>query len=278
MKYPFAFIDESGNTDSAGNRQPFFGLGFLKIDDNCSKFTTKLLQKHFNHKNDNRKKRKDFLQQQSDTLQIKKEDLNWFLAETSHKEYHFTNITTRNLNFYKEFISSCAGYKFEFRCIILKRKEGYHKNKDLDEFKYWDHYLEHMEWLSKYISERNEKCTLVIDFCSQPKDGKTVQEIVSNFDGIANVMVSESLGSPLIQLCDLLLGSIIFQFKEKIGMNTDSLKNKAKREFISHMINSFSYNVGSIETPLTRDVKGKNSEISVWRKFCKKNSIFEQAP
>ena len=67
------------------------------------------------------------------------------------------------------------------------------------------------------------------DYCSSPFiTTKSMYSNVCQFKGIANVLRNESIGCPLLQICDLLLGSVMFQFKELYGYKIILIKLKLK--------------------------------------------------
>ena len=161
------------------------------------------------------------------------DELSIILASTRHYEYKFTDITLDKHHKYIDFLQTASRYDFEFHCVVLD-KENINFKRSFTNF--WDTYIHYTKILCERSCHQGEKATLIADFNHRPKVAKSDFGVeLRSLDCINNAMMLQSIGTPLIQLCDLLLGSVIFQKK----LTTDKLKpsnrTKAKMEFVNSL-------------------------------------------
>lgn len=230
----FVFIDESGVLDESKEIQPFFAIGFLKIAD-TSLITEKLFQKHYDFYSLQKEKRKKMIQDLKDYPRIlTQRDLNLLLVSTRHYEYKFTKITSTTLKRYKTFLDTAFEFPLYFCALIIDKSNK--KFNRLIYKNYWDAYISYTKLLCKHNHKGNNLC-VIADYMNRPsKSDKYFELEINTLPEVFNTIRAHSETFILLQLTDLLLGSVVFQWRQKRGYVKDSNRAKAKIEFVNHLI------------------------------------------
>lgn len=217
MKNYIGFLDETGVL-SKDPSQRFFGIGFLKLKD-----TSELYEKIF--------KLKQRVEHRL-ALQLKEKSLKLLRIQSSKKmltkiikvkpfEFKFQSITRRSLPFYKELVNIYFSHPQNYFCgfIIDKRNPEI----KIDEYfeTTWDAYIN----FSKMVIEKNmsshDKVCILADFLGRPNSSekyyeKEINESEINSEKIVfNTCMIESHASLLIQIVDVLIGAIRYDFTVK---------------------------------------------------------------
>lgn len=265
MNNYFAFIDESGVLDESKNVQPFFAVGFLKILD-TSIISEKLTQKHYDYFSTQKEKRKQLLQDLSKnprTLTAK--DLNLLLVSTRHYEYKFTNVTFTTLERYKSFLDTAWEFPLHFCTLIIDKTDplfnsSIYKN-------YWRAYIKYAKLLCEKNCVNEENLCVIADYMNKPR-GETIyfERELNSLPNIFNTLRAHSETFTLLQICDLILGAVVFQWRQKCGFVSDSNRAKAKKELVNHLINKLVIPANKkLEYPLAQDITiNKPFYFSVW--------------
>ncbi len=184
MKHFIGFMDESGVL-SLSSEQRFFALGLLKIY-NTSEIYNKL--KIINDEAKNKINPKF--------------------------EFKFSHTTKNNIKYYKKLINECLNFnEFYFSAIIFDKQ-----NPKLDIQKYfpntWEAYISFSKLLIRNNLKNNETITIIADYLSKPKNStKNYDEEIRKVDNIANACMMESEASLFIQVVDIFLGAILYEYK-----------------------------------------------------------------
>lgn len=225
----FAFIDESGN-----NRMDrFFGLGILMIDvENAGRLFEALKPFYiniFNCSRNSKAERLDTLIEDEDFIQLKK-----ICGSLRNFEMKFKYIGFRNNLFYKELIERYFNFPTaQFCCLVFDREK--HKDR-LEKFDPWNAYINNAAMLLSNNIKRlpsPEICVLADDL-TQPKgedygnfeDTLTTRtlnrmrsrKVEGTLFGVTRV---ESHSSIMVQLVDILVGCVMFDFKLNAGLIKD---------------------------------------------------------
>ncbi|MBN8827523.1 MAG: DUF3800 domain-containing protein [Sphingobacteriia bacterium] len=266
MKYPFIFIDESGVTDDPNRPQPYYSIGLLKVYDSA-KITWQILQaynKSFSVLRSNRKKLITDLQKEPRILTDK--ELNSLLASTTHYEYKFSAVRQDNLDLYKSFINILFKNKFHFCAFVVNRRDINYDQKIHDN--YWEAYLGYCKTVCKCNIAKNERATVIADYMNKPKSSmKLLETELLSLTNINNVLRSQSLGTPLLQACDILLGAVALQHKIKADVLDTSSKNfQAKFELSKYieekLFGDFDFRLSG--KAITRNIKKDSIYFSVF--------------
>lgn len=236
MSNYFAFIDESGVLDESKNVQPYFAVGFLKILDTGA-ITEKLMQRHYDYFSSQKEKRKNLLQDLRVNPRVLNDgDLNALLVSTRHYEYKFTNITHTTLERYKEFLDTAFEFPWHFCALVIDKTDP---NFDSTIYKnYWSAYIQYSKLLCKKNCGEDDNVCVVADYMNRPKDTDThFESELSALTNVFNALRAHSETFALLQMCDLLLGSVVFQWRQKNKFVGNSNRAKAKSAFVRHLTN-----------------------------------------
>lgn len=239
MSNYFAFIDESGVLDESKNAQPFFAVGFLRVLD-TSAISEKLTQRHYDYFSVQKEKRRELLK----SLKVSKRslsdhELNLLLVSTRHYEYKFTNVTFTTLEKYKEFIDSAFEYPLHFCALIIDKTDPLfdstiYKN-------YWEAYIKYAKLLCQHNCDTGDKLCVIADYMNRPKDSDVYfEKELNSLPILFNTLRAHSETFTLLQVCDLLLGSVVFQWRQSRGLTTQSKRAEAKKQFVNHVVNKLS--------------------------------------
>jgi hypothetical protein len=248
MRHPFVFLDESGTADSHKNPQPYFGVGFLKVE-NPTELSKRLLNIGCNAKSKAVQKRRSLeLREKLLSGKLNNSELNFFLQNSRHHEYHFAEVNTEISEDYIKFIDTFFHYKFHFCAIIIDKKLVGSRYRG-----YWDSYVN----IAKLICDKNlrsgEKATIIADYMNAPKSSNlSLENELLSLGKINNVIRLQSNGVPLLQICDLFLGATVFAHKvTNKHQNLNSDYSKAKNHIVNYLqeklggnslSNNFTYN------------------------------------
>jgi hypothetical protein len=234
MRNYFAFIDESGVLDESKEVQPFFAVGFLKIAD-VSLITEKLFQRHYDYYSVQKEKRRKMIQDLKDNPRIlTQQNLNLLLVSTRHYEHKFTKITFTTLERYKTFIDTAFEFPLYFCALVIDKNDP--KFNQLIYKNYWDAYISYSKLLCKYNLKGDNLC-VIADYMNRPtKSDKYFEPEINSLPEVFNTIRAHSETFILLQVVDLLLGSVIFQWRQKNGYVKDSNRGRAKTQFVDHLI------------------------------------------
>jgi hypothetical protein len=234
----FIFIDESGNSDSDGDPQPFYVVGFLKVD-TPHVLINDLSDRHNRHYSGMKQRRRTLLNELGESARpITREEINLLMLSTSHSEYHHVRVGPSNIDKYKSYVDTLFTHPFHFCALVVDRREP--KFKDFSMKGYLNSYIELIKFLCKNNSNEGDKFTVIADFLNSPRDEvdnftKGLEEI----DVVHNFLQCHSHGVPLLQVCDLLTGMVNFDHRLAMGITKDSKRAQAKKEFSAHIASKF---------------------------------------
>jgi len=261
----FAFIDESGVLDESKKVQPYFAVGFLKLKD-TSIIGEKLTQRHYDYFSTQKEKRKELLEDlRINPRVLNGGDLNLLLVSTRHYEYKFTNVTYTTLERYKSFIDTAFEFPLHFCALVIDKTDPLfdstiYKN-------YWSAYIKYTKLICQNNCGQGESICVIADYMNRPREADTYFEQELNaLPNIFNTLRAHSETFTLLQICDLMLGSIVFQWRQKNGFVTDSNRAKAKKEFVDYLISKLTIPPNKkSEYPLAQSITcHKSVYLSVW--------------
>lgn len=221
MKNYIGFIDETGVLYKEPE-QRFFGLGFLKLENTAPHF--ELLHKELSRAKDKllQKELSKILNKKFCLIakrKLSKEELSRAKGKLYKFEFKFNKINRSNYTFYHDLIDlyfKCPENNFG---AFLIDKE----NPEIDIDKYfkstWDAYISYTKLLIKRNMDKNDKIFVLADYLSKPKCSSRYYEIEIKFMRkkgkriVANCCMLESHSSLYIQMVDILLGAVAYDFK-----------------------------------------------------------------
>lgn len=213
MSNLFGFIDESGLLTS-DPKQRFFALGLLLIDD-CSVFYDQISKNYLQivSKIEDKKKNqfRDFVaKKEKDVNQIKN------LLNTKRFEYKFNRIDQSNVTDYLNVVDQYFSFTHtKFCALVIDTASPYFNFK-----KYfnnsWEAYIGYSKMLIKNNCNHESKICIIADFLQKPLSSNKYFEVeINKLLNIYNSCRMESDASLFIQIVDLLLGSVVYDFKLK---------------------------------------------------------------
>lgn len=200
LKYTFDFLDETGVLYS-DPKQRFFGIGRLEILD-VYRFYDELSNLY--HKILSRieaKRRK----------QIAKADFKDFknlLRNNRRFEFKFNRIDKIGIEDYKELINLYLKHDLKFVSLIIDTNKF--SQKDI-----WQSYIKYTKEVLK-INNNDLKQIVVADYLDKPKKSELYfEEEINRLESVVNACRMESDACLFIQVVDVLLGAVVYDYKIK---------------------------------------------------------------
>lgn len=235
MKKYFAFIDESGILDETAQRQPFFAVGMLSTED-TSELTQCLMQLHYDYFSSQKELRNQVKKDlRSQPRLLTSHEMNVLLLSTRHHEYKFTHITPITVQKYIHFIDTACDFPIRFCALVIDKTDPafrsvLYKN-------YWEAYIAYSKLLCDGYYKKDEAVCIIADYMNKPRHSKMYFERAMNeLPCVFHTIRAHSETFSLLQVCDLLLGAVVFQCKESRGFVAPSQRAKAKQAFVQHLI------------------------------------------
>ena len=223
------FIDESGALYHA--KQPLFAVGLLVVHD-VPRLTDQLYTASFNFNARVREKRlalqRDIQQNRAGNMTL--HDYQMLLAKTRHHEYKFTGVNTENLQDYISFLNlffSVSGS--EFHAVVIERNEEVTRHLGADS---WSSYV---SVTTKLLERRlRQPSFLCCDWQTRPKSNNmSLESECCRLPHVSGCIRITSETSPFLQIVDLLLGSISFDWRDCRGFVAPSASSELKRKMVN---------------------------------------------
>lgn len=204
MKNFFGFIDESGVLADVSQR--FFGVGFLKIE-NTEPFYEELVKEKSKVISGLSRLKKPF-------------------------EYKFNTITSETKVYYQNLINLYFRFPENYFCafIIDKHDPNFNLNRYFKDV--WQAYISYSKLVVKNNTKKGELIAVLADYITKPSSSTLFYETeLRKFEPkIFNVTLLESHASLFIQMVDVLLGCVLFDFYKAV--NPKRKEKEAKREIV----------------------------------------------
>jgi hypothetical protein len=223
------FVDETGVLAISASKQPVYGIGLLVIHDPTG-ITDSLCKTHFNLGSRKRMERRRLIGKlRSRQIKPSVEELDRLVWRTRHHEYKFSEVTDHNL---QEYIDLLNVY-FEFQCvefhalIIDKTNPGFNLSRWNNDT--WATYVSFMKDLLQRRLHR--RVFAIVDLQNKPDSAVDyVEEAICNISAVSGCLRATSDMSVYLQLTDLLLGCVQFDWNDQKGFyNPSSRRADAKR-------------------------------------------------
>jgi len=235
MKNYFAFIDESGNS----SQDRFFGLGLLIIDDEIGDFYDSM--KSFYDKAKDIARAQKFARIADLTKQEEYSQIADIAKSTRKFELKFKYINATNNTIYSSLVDNYFRFtKVRFCALIIDRQKGNDKSEWRPAFSPWDTYILQAAMLIanniKNISPCGV-CVLADDLTRPSTIKKSFERSLADAisyrlnknklpDFVFGVSRLESHSSLLLQVVDILLGCVMYDYKNLAGLISDKLAVK----------------------------------------------------
>ncbi len=230
-----AFIDETGALNSDIQRQPIYGLGLLLVRD-PEKVTDEFLRQHFNFSSERSLQRSKLRGEiQRGELSPTPGELDGLMWSTRHREYKFSEVSTHNIQQYLSLLNLYFSHDcFEFHALLLDRTRPDFSLSRWDNDS-WRAYIK----LGRELLEHrlNYPYFVLVDFQERPNNASITVE--SEFCSVEQVKGCVRISSEILvflQLADVLLGCVSFDWRDTRGFSTPGSKRAdAKRNLVSLM-------------------------------------------
>jgi len=245
----FCFVDSSGILA----RDRFFGVGLLVIR-NVGDMIDKLVknwQPAFSVSKNNKKVHIEKL-----IASGNKDEAIRILSSNSHFEMKFDNLRKSTEPFYKKMVDIfLSDQENRFSTMLIDKNNPSFSNSNTHDA--WENYTYYTANLitKEMTNMPNDNMCIIVDEISKPANkslslentilSKLRDETISNvdikFDNVFGVLSIESHSNMLMQLTDVLLGAVMYDFKKDNGM-TSELIEKRKDVFVDKIRQTFMVN------------------------------------
>lgn len=232
----FAFIDESGNS----SQERFFGLGLLIIDDEIGDFYDSM--KSFYDKARDIARTQKLARIAELTKQGEYSQIAEIAKSTRKFELKFKYINSTNNTIYSSLIDKYLQFtKVRFCSLVIDRQEkNVSKSNRQTILNPWDVYIQQAAMLITNNIKNISPCVLCIlaDDLTKPSNiqksfERSLADAISYRlnksqmpDSIFGVSRLESHSSLLLQIVDVLLGCVMYDYKKTVGLISDKLSEK----------------------------------------------------
>lgn len=207
----FGFIDETGVLHNDPG-QRFFGIGLLKCEDTSAFYEeTRILKNRLESKLAFAKQKKGLP------------------AKDGPFEFKFSSITKSSHEFYYDLINLYFKFsKLQFCSFVIdKSNPGIKIEEAFPDT--WGAYIGYSKMLIKNNVSSGDKICILADFLGKPKaSNKYYEPEIRTLPAVYNATVIESHASLFIQLVDVLVGCVVFDFRRtrETGKSFDVFKAK----------------------------------------------------
>ena len=257
-----AFIDETGILSGKPGSQPVYGVGVLVVPDPTA-ITNSLYRLHYNFAAQRQKERNRLRRSiEQDGRSIAPRELDQLMRACRHHEYKFSEVTRFNLQQYIDLLNIYFSFsELQFHAVIFDRLEPEYS---LDR---WcgDEWKAYSEITRELLSLRMDREVFVtLDYQDKPnKATLLIEDVVSQAPQVAGCMRASSETSVFLQLVDILLGCVQFDWKEDKGFYREGSKRAEEKRRLAEFVKD-KLGMRRRERFLTADPQRKSDRSSVF--------------
>ena len=227
------FIDETGILSGSPQQQPVYGIGALIVPE-PKEITNSLYRLHFNFSAARSTERQALRkriesQQQPPTLR----ELDQLMHSTRHHEYKFTEVTRFHLQQYIDLLNLYFEFPdLQFHAVILDRlNPNYSLSKWAGDV--WQAYAN----LARELLEKqlDRDVFAIVDLQDKPdKSPLYLEDTLCSTTRVKGCLRATSDMSVFLQLVDVLLGCVQFDWRDARGLYSPSSKRaREKRDLVN---------------------------------------------
>ena len=212
-----AFIDETGVLSGTVKEQPIYGIGVLVVSE-TQEITDSFYRLHFNFIQERAKGRNEIRRriQSQDTSLTTLEEIDRLMWSTSHHEYKFVDVSRFNIQQYIDILNLYSLFpSLEFHSLIMDRRDS---NASLGDWNNdaWEAYT---NFARELLAERLTRDVFaIVDLQGKPNRSSIyLEEVLCSVSSVKGCLRATSDMSIYLQLVDLLLGCVQFDFKSQMG-------------------------------------------------------------
>ena len=231
------FVDETGILSGTPSQQPVFGIGALVIPDTRA-ITDSFYRLHFNFVADRMAERGRIRRDiQSRDGPPSLGEIDRLMHSTRHHEYKFSEVTRFNLQQYIDLINLYFSFpEPQFHALLLDRLDpAYSLSRwDNDEWKAYS-------YLTRDLLARSldRDVFVIVDLQEKPsKSPVYVEDILCSVPVVKGCLRATSDMSIYLQIVDLLLGCVQFDWKDANGYYSDSSRRADEKRTLVNLVKS----------------------------------------
>jgi len=199
VKYAFSFLDETGVLCS-DPKQRFFGIGRLEIL-NTSEFYHELTNLYHKVLSRIEAKRREKIKQANF------KNFKYLLKNNKRFEFKFNHIDEVGMEDYKNLIHLYLKHDLKFVALVIDSNKFLQKD-------VWQSYIKHAQEVLEI--ENNFKQIVIADYLDKPKRSSMhFEDVINELSFVANTCQVESDACLFIQVVDVLLGAVVYDYKIK---------------------------------------------------------------
>ena len=231
------FVDETGILTGSVHQQPVYGIGLLVVP-NTREITDSFYRIHFNffaERASERKRARRNILAGLEPPSIQTIDL--LMHSTRHHEYKFANISRFNVQQYIDLLNVYFSFpNLEFHALLMDRTEP---EAGLDRWNNddWEAYA----YLTRELlaSALTRDVFAIVDLQGKPNRSKVyLEDVLCSIDPVKGCLRATSDMSIYLQLVDILLGCVQFDFKDRTDYYSKGSKKSEEKRHIVNFIKS----------------------------------------
>ena len=262
-----AFIDETGVLSGSVKEQPIYGIGMLVVPE-TREITESFYRLHFNFIQERTTERNDIRRRiQSEDRPLTTEELDRLMWSTSHHEYKFADVSRFNIQQYIDILNLYSLFPdLEFHSLILDRRDS---NAGLGNWNddVWEAYAYFAKELLAESLTRD--VFAIVDLQGKPnKSDVYLEDALCSVNSVKGCLRATSDMSIYLQLVDLLLGCVQFDFKSQMGyFEPTSRRAQERLQLVNFLKSKLGMRQGDPFMPKGHSFKGwdKPSVFTVWK-------------
>ena len=265
-----AFIDETGVLTSSPRDQPVYGIGLLVVHDPVA-ITDALYKTHFGFISERATRRRQLIEdirRRGEQPQLS--ELNKLLWSTRHHEYKFAEISEHNIQDYIDLLNVYFSFAtLEFHALIIDRSDPNFSFRSWGEDS-WAAYVN----IGRELLKRRLKHNVfaIVDLQGKPDSSEgELEDVFCSLTHVKGCIRATSDMSVFLQLTDVLLGCVQFDWKDQHGYYAEnSRRASAKRQLASFIKTRLGLTKGEwILTPDRNYRRRTNPSVfSAWKMVC----------
>ena len=223
------FMDETGSLTIPISKQPVYGIGALVVHE-PQRVTETLYRLHFGFASKRMKIRHELRRAIiSGDISPSPKQLDSLIWNSRHHEYKFADVTHHNIQQYIDLMDAYFSLPaMEFHALLVDRSDARFNLSPWDNDP-WTAYT----YLAKELLMRRMKQDVfaILDLQGEPNNASVrVEDVMCSADRVKGCIRATSDMSVFLQLTDILMGCIQFDWRDHRGdYSASSVRAKAKR-------------------------------------------------
>ncbi len=223
---------------------------------------------HFNFVQERATERNDIRRRiKSEGRSLTAEELDRLMWSTSHHEYKFAEVSRYNIQEYIDILNLYSSFPhLEFHSLIMDRRDSDAglKNWNNDAWEAYTHFAR--ELLEKRLSR---DVFAIVDLQGKPNDSSVyLEDVLCSVRSVKGCLRATSDMSIYLQLVDLLLGCVQFDFKVQMGyFEPTSSRAQEKLQLVNFLKSKLGMRQGDTFLPKGRSFRNWDtpSVFTVWK-------------